>query len=110
MFIFNSWFASKRSAESATDVGADIIDMVKTNTKVFCKDTMNKLTNYWPGGSYLLLKRNSTVPGYRGLLAVGYKYNYRKFLYFVTTELAGITKAAIPYLSNYPDQVSNVYI
>ena len=75
-FIFNSWCALKRSAESATDVGADIIDMVKTNTKIFCKDTMNKLTNYWPGGSYLLLKRNSTVPGYRGLLAVGYKYNY----------------------------------
>ena len=40
------------------EVGADFIGMVKTNTKVFCKETIEKLTKDWPGGSYLLLKSN----------------------------------------------------
>ena len=33
-FIFNIWFASKRWAEATMDVGAYIIGMVKTNTKI----------------------------------------------------------------------------
>ena len=35
--IFDSWCYSKRPEEAAMDVGADIIGMVKTNTKGFCK-------------------------------------------------------------------------
>ena len=35
-FIFDSWSSSKKSEEDVTDVGADIIDTVKTNTKVLC--------------------------------------------------------------------------
>ena len=44
-------------AESAMDVGAYMIGMVKTNTKVFCKDTIMNLTNDWEGDYYLVLKR-----------------------------------------------------
>ena len=32
-FIFVSWFSSKISAEAVIYVGADMVDMVKTNTK-----------------------------------------------------------------------------
>ena len=32
-FIFFSWFSSKKLAEAVIDVGADMIDIVKTNTK-----------------------------------------------------------------------------
>ena len=49
---------------------ADIIGMVKTNTKVFCKDAIKNLTNYWQGGSYLMLNRNSRVPVYRSTIAI----------------------------------------
>ena len=36
-FIFDSWFASNSSSEAAMDVGADIVGMVKINTKSFIR-------------------------------------------------------------------------
>ena len=39
-FIFDSWFAFKRVAEDAMEVGAELIGMVKTNTKGLIKDTI----------------------------------------------------------------------
>ena len=50
------------------------------------------------------------VPMDRPLIAIGYKYNNRKVLYFIVTDNAGITKTGIPYLSKYPDQFTNVDI
>ena len=46
----------------------------------------------------------------RPLLAIGYKYNYRKVLSLVSTVGAGSTTLYILYLSNYPDKLSNVSI
>ena len=50
------------------------------------------------------------VPGDRPLIAVGYKYNARKVIYFIVTYNAGSTKTGIPYLYKYPDQFTNVAI
>ena len=44
------------------EVGAELIDMVKTNTKGFCKETIEKLTKDWPRGSYLVLRSKPMVP------------------------------------------------
>ena len=33
------------------ELGAELIGMAKTNTKGFCKETIEKLTKNWPGGS-----------------------------------------------------------
>ena len=43
--------------------GSDLIGVVKTNKKGFCKDTIEKLTNYWSGGSYLVFRSKPMVPG-----------------------------------------------
>ena len=43
-FLFDNWFASKKEAEAATALGAELIGMVKTNTKGFCKETIEKFT------------------------------------------------------------------
>ena len=43
-FLFDSWFASKKAEEAAIEVGAELIGMVKKDTKGFCKDTIEKLT------------------------------------------------------------------
>ena len=51
LFIFESWFSSKSSTEAAIDVGEDLIGMVKTNTHIFYKETIEKLTRDFPGGS-----------------------------------------------------------
>ena len=109
-FLFDGWFASKRAEEAAMEMGAELIGMAKTNTKGFCKETIEKLTKNWPGGSYLVLRRKHMVPGDRPLIAVGYKYNARKFLSCIVTDNAGLTKAGIPCLYNYPDQFTNVAI
>ena len=50
-FLFDSCFASKKAAEAAMEMGAELIGMVKTNTKGFCKATIEKLTKDWPGCS-----------------------------------------------------------
>ena len=105
---FESWFASKKAAEAAMEWGAELIGMAKTNTKGFCKETIEKLTKDWPGGSYLVLRSKPMIPGGRPLIAIGYKYNARKVIYFIVTENAGSTKTGITYLSKYPDQFTNV--
>ena len=61
------------------------------------------LVRYWPGGSYLVMNSNPRVPGGIPLLAVGYKYNYRVVLGFITTEGAGSTEPGDPHLSRIPD-------
>ena len=92
------------------EMGTELIGMVKTNTKGFCKETIEKLTKHWPGGSYLMLRSKPMAPGGRTLIAIGYKYNAWKVLYFIVTDNAGSTKTGIPYLSKYPDQFTNVSI
>ena len=41
----------KKLAESAMEVGTDLIGRVKKNTKGFFKETIENLTKYWPEGS-----------------------------------------------------------
>ena len=57
-----------------------------------------------------MLRSKPTVPGDRLLIAIGYKYNARKVLYFIITDNAGSTKTGLPYLYKYPDQFTNVAI
>ena len=62
---------------------------------------LENLMEDWPGGSYLVLKSTPIFPGERPLLAIGYKYNSRKVLGFISTEGAGSTEPGDPYLSLY---------
>ena len=51
--MFDRWFASNKAAEAAMEMGPGLIGMVKTHTKRLCEKTIEKLTKYWVGGSYL---------------------------------------------------------
>ena len=84
-FLFDSWFSSKKVAEAAASIGVDFIGMAKTNTKVFCKTTIEGLTKDCPGVSCIVLRSKHMVPGERRLLYIGYKYNSQKVLSFVAT-------------------------
>ena len=44
------------------------------------------------------------------LLSIGYYYNSRKVLGFISTEGAGSTEPGDPYLSRFPDIYSNVSV
>ena len=109
-FLFDSWLAYKKAEEYAMEIGAELIGMVKTNTKGFCKETIEKLTKDWPGGSYLVLRSKPMVPRERALIGIGYKYNAWTVLYFIVIDNAGSTNTGIPYLSKYPHQFTNVTI
>ena len=57
-----------------------------------------------------MLKSKPMVPRGPPLIAIGYKYNARKVISFIVTYNTGSTNTGIPYLSNYPDQFTNVSI
>ena len=107
-FIFASWFYSNKSEEAAMEVRSEFIGTAKKTTKGLCKDTIEKLTKDGPGGSYLVLSSKPMVPGGRPIIAIGYKYNARKVLYFIVIENAEITRAGLPYLSKDIEQFINV--
>ena len=88
-FLFDNWFATKKAAKGAMEVGAELIGTVKTNTKGFCKETIYKLTKDWDGSSYLVLRIKPMVTGDRPRIAIGYKYNARKVLSFIVTDNKG---------------------
>ena len=54
-------------------LGAEFIGVVKANTKGFYKETIEKLTKDWSGGSYLMLRSKPMVPRGRPLISIGYK-------------------------------------
>ena len=78
--------------------------------KGFCLATLENLMKDWPGGSYLVMKSIPIVPGGRPLLAIGYKYNSRKFLGFIATKGAGSTEPGDLYLSRFPDIYSDLSV
>ena len=61
--IFGSFLSSKNLEESEMDFGAELICMVKTNTKIFCKETIENLTKDWPGGAYIVLRNKPMAYG-----------------------------------------------
>ena len=42
--LFDGWFASNKAEEAAMEVGYKLVGTVNTNTKGFCKETIEKLT------------------------------------------------------------------
>ena len=109
-FILDSGFSSNNLEEDVMDVGADLIGMVKIDTKGFCRYTIEKLTYYFPGGYYLMLRSNKMVPGRRPLVDIGYKYNVHKVHSFIDKDNIGSTQEELYYLYKYPEQFSNVSI
>ena len=92
------------------DSGAEFIGMFKTNTTLFCNETIEKLTQYWTGGSYLVLSSKHMATGVGLLIYIEYKYNTHRVLPFSVTYNTSITKSGLPYFFNYPDQFSNVSV
>lgn len=58
-----------------------------------------------PGGKWLTMK--TTVDGI-DILAIAYKYNSKKTLYFCAPEGAGATIDGEPYITKWPDEHGNV--
>ena len=70
ILVFDSLLSSKKVVESVMEVSDKLVGMVKTNTKGLLKDTIEKLTNYWLGVSYPVLRRNPMLPGVKPLISI----------------------------------------
>ena len=79
------------------DAGVNYCGLVKTSHEGFYLATLEKLMKDWPVGSYIVLKSTPIFPGERPLLAIRYKYNYRKVLGFIATEGSGSTEPGDTY-------------
>ena len=72
--------------------------------------TLEKLMKYWPGGSYIVMKSTTRVPGGRPLMEIVCKYNYMKVLGFIASKGAGSNEPGDPFLSHLPYIYSNVFV
>ena len=90
--------------------GFDYCGLVKKIHKDFCLATFENSMKDWSEGSYLVTKSTPRVPVVRPLLAIGYKYNYRKVLVFIAAEGAGSNEPVYPYLYSFTDIYYNVSV
>ena len=82
------------------EVGAELIGMVKTNTKGLCKDTIENLTKDWPGGYYLVLRSKSMLPGTGRLLLSATSIMRGRFYLLLLQTTEGAQRLVSPiYLS-----------
>ena len=72
-YFADSWFSGVKTAEEAMAAGVDHCGTEKMNHKGFCIATLEKLTKYWMGGSYLVMNITTRVPSSRPLLYISFK-------------------------------------
>ena len=65
------WFSGLQTAEELMAEGLDYCGAVRTIHNGFCLAKLENLVEYWPGGSYLVMKSNIRVPGGRPLMTIG---------------------------------------
>ena len=109
-FLFDSWFFSKKSDKEAASTGVDLIGLVKTNTKQFCKARIEVLKKEL--ACHILHSVEEQAYGTRGKAATCYwlQVQLPEVPIIFSTSLAKSTTLGIPYLSKYPNQFYDVSI
>eukprot|EP00873_Tetraselmis_striata_P006958 jgi/Tetstr1/427222/TSEL_017410.t1 len=101
----DSWFASVKAAIAVGKTGRHFIGCVKTSHSLYPKAYLESHLKDKPAGSRMVLR--STVEGV-GLMAIGYKYNRRRVLFFLATEGAGGVHDGEPYVQCWADDLNNI--
>ena len=61
----------------------------------------------FPGGIWIMMEGRAEKE-YVPLVCIGYKYNFKKVLVFLSTKGGGSTQPGEPYLAKFPDKFDNV--
>jgi hypothetical protein len=85
--------------------GICFIAHIKNAHSLFPKKELEDAMKDAPGGKWLTMK--TTVDGI-DILAIAYKYNSKKILFFCAPEGAGATIDGEPYITKWPDEHGNV--
>ena len=107
LLVGDSWFGSVRSAVEVAQQGHHAVLAVKTAHSRFPKKFLDDTMKEFPGGTWITMRGKCGRTGVE-LVAIGYKYNSKKVLSFVTTVGAGSTEKGRPYRAKYNDQYGNV--
>ena len=83
--------------------GVDYCGPVNTTHIGFLLDTLEKFMKDWTLGSYLVMKITPRVTSGIPRMIIGYKYNSRKVLGFVATEVGISTETGDTCLSHLTD-------
>ncbi len=78
---------------------------IKGAHALFPKEALDDALRGHPGGSHLELE--TTIKGIK-FIAIGYKYNSKKTLFFLAPEGAGATVDGEPYVTKWPDVDGNI--
>jgi hypothetical protein len=105
LYIFDSGWGGVIQAKALKDHGYDSIIHIKNNFSGFPKDELEEQLRGMPGGSHLEME--TSIDGC-DLIAVGYKYNSTKTLFFVASKGAAPTTEGEPYTTKFLDELRNV--
>ena len=102
LFLGDSWFASLKTAVAVfEEMDSEFVGPIKNGHKHFPRNYLETTMKDWPPGTHLVLE--TTVRGNK-YYAIGYKYNVRKVLCFISTGGAGHTKPGKPYEAKWLDE------
>jgi hypothetical protein len=88
--------------------GHENIAAIKSNNGLFPKDELQEMMKDYPSGTYLVLETTTPKTNVK-LVAIGYKYNSRKFLCFIMTKDAGSSAPGHRlYIAKFPDKFGNI--
>ena len=110
VIYLDAGFGSLQLAELLAQRHIHCVMGVKQIDKYFPKQALYDLMEHAEAGAKAALKLEAGGEFERGIIAVGYKYNQRKVLYFIMTSGAGSLQDGQPYLSKFTDEYGNTVI
>jgi hypothetical protein len=98
----DAWFGSVKPCSTLLAHGIESIFQVKTAQKDYPKKFIDeeKMKNMQGGVQLLLEGTHETTE--EKLIAIGYRYNSKKALFFVMSPGAGLTRPRTPYEMKFP--------
>ncbi len=103
--LFDSGFGGLDMVVTLAEKGIASIVHIKGSHALFPKEALEDALRGAPGGSHLEMQ--AIINGHN-YIAVGYKYNSKKTLFFLAPEGAGGTVDGEPYVTKWPDEHGNV--
>ena len=108
-YYCNSWFGSVKAISNIAKTSYHAVMMIKSShsrtPKKWFKSTMLDM----PGGTWIVLEGRDGIEDVP-LVYIGYKYNKKKTLIFLTTKGAGSTEKGEPYKARFPDKYGNLCV
>lgn len=105
VLLFDSGFGGLDMCVALAKKGLAAIVHIKSAHALFPKAALDDRLRGAPGGSHL--ECDTTIDGIK-FIAVGYKYNSKKTLFFLAPEGAAGTVDGEPYVTKWPDEHGNV--